>query len=120
MTTNIATNANLQAGESTEQFDETRYSHSPRSKKAVCFLLYIALVAVALVILSQTFIPLAKLSKQRETQVELQTRLTSLETENTSLTSQVSDSKRDSSIQRLAQGEYNLIYPGQQMFVLLP
>ena len=84
------------------------------------FVLYLILISICIIVLIKFVVPVYKLFNQKKIEQSLQVELSEIETNNKNLASQISNYRKDSSIQDLAQEKYNLVYPGQQIFVFLP
>lgn len=89
-------------------------------KRFLIFGAYVVVMTLSVVVLSTTVIPVKRLFSQRGIQRSLQNEVTEFEDANSALTKQINYYKKQSTIEELAHSEYNLAYPGQQIFVLRP
>ncbi len=82
--------------------------------------MFILIVSASLGLMLATVIPTEKFLDQKDTLQETRAELAALEKDNRELKDQIRSYGHDSAIEELARGEYNLVYPGQKIFVLLP
>ncbi len=81
---------------------------------------FFLVVSVVLAVMAVTVIPADKFFNQRDVESEIRDELHQIQEENKELRDQIRDSSRESSIEALARGQYNLAYPNQHVFILLP
>ena len=86
----------------------------------VRFGLFSLLVIAMVGVMAATVIPTAKFFDQRDTEEETREELRQVQEESKDIRDRIRRFSKESSIEQLARGEYNLAYPGQQIFVLLP
>ncbi len=83
-------------------------------------LLFVLVVTAGLGLMVATVMPTEKILDQKDALEEARAELSIVEKDNRELKNRIRSYSRDSAIEELARGEYNLVYPGQKIFVLLP
>lgn len=78
------------------------------------------LTATVLAGLALAVFPIQDLLAQRRDTGALEAELDALRTENDELAGRVAALQTDAEIERLAREEYNLVYPGEESYAILP
>jgi cell division protein FtsL len=90
---------------------------SPRARRSLWMLL---LAITVLAVMAIGVFPTRQYLAQRSATSERQATLEQLRAENANLQSRVDALSTDTEIERIARSEYNLVYPGEESYAVLP
>ena len=80
----------------------------------------LVLVLIVLVVLFYAVLPIRTYVDQRSATADARAELAALLEENNALRDRLEALSQPAEIERLARSEYNLVYPGEELFAILP